>query len=101
MLPALIQNYLEKCEKLEKGNVLRTIAKLTKSSNFEEATRTVLSALQYGACNGDSLLSLNERLYHNTPGLPPIKTNSHIPRLPPIANELAQYDAGLGKSVER
>ena len=97
MLPAPIQNYLEKCEKLEKGNVLRTIAKLTKNSNFEEATGTVLSALQYGACNGDSLLSLNERLYHNTPGLPPIKTNSHIPRLSPIANELAQYDAGLGK----
>jgi hypothetical protein len=102
MLPAPVQGYLEKCEKPEKGKVLRTIAMLyqstlSESENFEQATKTVAAALEYGAFNGDSLLRLNERLFHNLPGLPPIGVDPHLPLLPPINGSLNGYDAGLGK----
>jgi len=97
MLPDPIRDYLEKCEKPEKGKVIRAIVKLTEIGDFEEAVRTVSSALGYDACNGDSLLSLNERLFHNVPSLPPIKIDSHFPTLLPLSGRLAGYDAGLGK----
>jgi transposase len=97
MLPDSVQIYLEKCEKPEKGKVLRAIAKLTESATFEEASRTVILALDYDARNGDSLLSLNERLFHNVPSLPPLKLSLHVPTLPSITNGLAGYNAGLGK----
>jgi hypothetical protein len=101
MLPDPVRDYIEKCEKPEKGKVIRAIAKLTENGNFEEAVKTVSSALKYDACNGDSLLRLNERLFHNVPSLPPLKIDSNVPTLPLITNGLAGYDAGLGKSGGR
>ena len=97
MLPDSVQEYLEQCTKPEKGKILKTITKLTEGRGFDEAVKTVDSALKYGAFNGDSLIGLNARLFHNFPGLRPIQVNPQLPVLPPITGELAQYDAGLGK----
>ena len=98
MLPSPIQDYLEKCDKPEKGKVLKAIAKLTESSGFEEATQTVASALTYTASDSDSLMRLNERLFHNTPMLPPVKISSNVFHLPPMGSSLAAYDRGIGKA---
>lgn len=97
MLPSPIQDYLEKCEKSEKGKVLRAIAGLSESGSFEQATKAVTSALQYGTFNADSLMRLNERLFHNIPGLPPMDVDPRLPSLPPINGNLESYNAGLGK----
>jgi transposase len=97
MLPASVQSYLEQCVKPEKGKVLKAIAKLTESGGFEEAVKTVDSALTYGAFNGDSLIGLSERLFHNLPAPVPIRADPRFPVLPPVTGGLAQYDAGLGK----
>lgn len=97
MFPDSVQEYLQQCAKPEKGKILKSIAKLTEGCGFEEAVKTVDSALKYSAFDGDSLIGLNARLYHNLSGLPPIKVNSHLPTLPLLTNGLAKYDAGLGK----
>jgi transposase len=97
MLPSPIQDYLEKCDRSEKGKVLRAIASLCEKENFEQATKAVAAALNYETFNSDSLLRLNERLFHNVPDLPALETDKGLPSLPKVVGNLDAYDIGIGK----
>ncbi len=98
MLPESLKEYLEKCNKSDKGQVLQIIAKLTKESNFECAVETVDHALKYDATDTDSLISLHNRIHNNIADLAPIQLPGNIPELMHISPNLAAYDASLIKA---
>jgi hypothetical protein len=47
MLPDPLCEYLEKCNKNDRGKILKTIATLTEKSSFEKAVETITEALSY------------------------------------------------------
>lgn len=98
MLPDPIQQYLEKCNKSDKGKLLQTIAALTEKSGFEKAVETVSTALSYAATDIDSLVNLHNRLHVKVIQLDPVKLPPHIPQLERYVPNLADYDRSLGKA---
>ncbi|MCE5330104.1 IS21 family transposase [bacterium] len=100
MLPEPMQQYLEKCNKSQKGKVLQAIASLTENNGFEEALVTVGSALDYSAADADSLVSLHNRLNTKVVHLEPIKLAGNVPHLKKYIPNLHAYDRSLLKAGE-
>ena len=98
MLPESIKDYLERCNKSDKGKVLRVIAELTEKSGFESAVETVDNALKYDTADTDSLISLHNRIHGNVIELAPIRIAGNIPELTRFIPNLVAYDASLGKA---
>ncbi|MEQ4489908.1 MAG: IS21 family transposase [Dehalococcoides mccartyi] len=98
MLPGSIKEYLERCNRSDRGKVLRLIATLTGESGFEKALETVGQALKYPVTDVDSLLNLHHRLYDRVFELPPLRLSESIPRLTRVTPDLAAYDACLEKA---
>jgi transposase len=98
MLPESVRNYLERCNKSDKGKVLQAIASLTDKNGFESAVVTVNHALQYEATDVDSLLNLHSRIHGKVVELAPIRLAGNIPELTRVTPNLAIYDAKLGKA---
>jgi len=97
-MPKPLKQYLEKCSKSQKGEVLKAVASLTESNGFEQALATVSSALDYDAIDADSLLNLHNRLNAKVVHLDPIKLSNHIPQLKKYIPNLAEYDRNLIKT---
>jgi len=98
MLPEVVKDFLEKCNKSDKGKVLQVIASLTEKSGFERAVESVDRALQYDAADVDSLINLHSRIHGSVVELAPIRLAGNIPGLTRVTPNLAAYDAGLGKA---
>jgi len=98
MLPESIKNYLEKCNKSDKGKVLQIIASLTQTSGFECAVETVDNALKYEATDTDSLVNLHNRIHGNVIELAPIRLLGNIPDLVPVIPDLTAYDRRIAKA---
>ncbi|MCF2936812.1 IS21 family transposase, partial [Paenibacillus alkaliterrae] len=98
MLPESVQQFLERCNKGEKGKVLQAIATLTEKNGFESAVETVNDALAYDATDTDSLLNLHRRIHGNVVELTPIRLAGNIPDLKRINPNLTAYDDKLGKA---
>lgn len=98
MLPQSLKEYLERCNRADKGKVLRAIAGLTVQSNFESALETVASALKYVATDVDSLLSLHHRIYDRVLEPAPLRLTANIPQLERVTPDWAAYDARLEKA---
>ena len=98
MLPQSMQQYLEKCNKGQKGKVLQAIASLTENTGFEKALVTVSSALDYSAADADSLVSLHNRLNATVVYLEPIKLAGNVPHLKKYIPNLHVYDRSLFKA---
>jgi transposase len=98
MLPESIKNYLERCNKSDKGKVLQVIATLTETSGFECAVETVDNALKYEATDTDSLIGLHNRIHGNVIELAPIRLAGNIPDLVRVIPDLTAYDRSLGKA---
>lgn len=98
MLPESIKNYLERCNKSDKGKVLQVIAALTETSGFESAIKTVENALKYETTDSDSLISLHNRIHGNVIELAPIRLAGNIPDLVRVTPDLTAYDRSLGKA---
>lgn len=98
MLPESVQQFLERCDKGEKGKVLQALAALTEKNGFESAVATVNDALAYDAADTDSLLNLHRRMHSNVVELAPIRLTSNIPDLKRVTPDLAAYDNKLGKA---
>lgn len=81
MLPEPVKQYLEKCNRNQKGKELQVISSLAQTNGFEEALETVSSALQYSAADADSLMSLHNRLHAKAVHLYPLRLPDHIPHL--------------------
>lgn len=101
LLPAAVKEYLEKCNKSDKGKVLQVIASLTEKNCFEHAVEAVAKALQYDVADADSLINLYRRIHGNVIELPPVRLNGKIPQLIRVTPNLAAYDVGLGKAGEQ
>jgi len=78
MLPEPVKQYLEKCNRSQKGKVLQVISSLAQTNGFEAALETVSSALQYSSVDADSLVSLHNRLHRKVTHLDPLKLPDHI-----------------------
>ena len=98
MLPESIKDYLERCNKSDKGKVLQVIAALTEKSGFESAVETVDNALKYDAADTDSLVNLHNRIHGNVIELAPIRIAGNIPELTRFTPNLAAYDASIRKA---
>jgi len=100
MLPESLQTYLNKCNRSDKGQILKVIAGLTARNGFESALESVDYALQYEATDIDSLINLHNRIYGHVPELAPLNLAANIPDLRRVTPNLAAYDAWLGKVGE-
>jgi transposase len=100
MLPQSLKDYLAKCDRSDKGRILRVIATLTERNGFEGALETVDHALKYAATDIESLINLHNRIYGQVPELAPMHLAGNIPELVPVIPNLAAYDARLGKAGE-
>lgn len=100
MLPESLKTYLDRCDRSEKGRILRVIATLTERNGFDGALETVDNALRYAATDIDSLINLHNRIYGHVPDLAPIPLADSIPELAPVTPNLAAYDARLGGGVK-
>jgi hypothetical protein len=100
MLPESLKTYLDRCDRSEKGRILRVIAALTERNGFDGALETVDHALQYAATDIDSLINLHNRIYGHVPDLAPMPLAESIPALTPVIPDLAAYDARLGSEAK-
>ena len=100
MLPQAMQQYLEKCNKGQKGKILQAIASLTENIGFDKALVTVSSALDYSAADAESLVGLHNRLNTTVVYLEPIKLAGNVPHLKKYIPNLHAYDRGLFKAGE-
>jgi transposase len=100
MLPQSIKDYLDKCGRSDKGQILRVIATLTAKNGFESALQTVNQALRYAATDIDSLINLHNRIYGQVPEMAPLTLPGNIPELIRVTPNLAAYDARLAKAGE-
>lgn len=98
MLPETVRDYLEKCNKSDKGKVLKVIASLTEKNGFDGAVETVETALKYNALDTDSLINLHSRIHGNVIELEPIRLAGNIPNLTRVVPNLSVYDLSLGKA---
>jgi hypothetical protein len=98
MLPQAVRDYLEKCNKSDKGKVLQAIASLTKKNGFTGAIETVEAALKYDATDADSLINLHSRIHGRVIELEPIRLVGNIPNLTRVVPNLTAYDASLVKA---
>ena len=69
MLPEAVRDYLDKCNKSDKGRVLQVIAGLTEKNGFDDAVETVEAALKYDATDTDSLINLYSRIHGKIIGI--------------------------------
>ena len=97
MLPDPLCEYLEKCNKNDRGKILKTIATLTEKSSFEKAVETITEALSYTATDTDSLINLHNNLHEKVIQLDPVRLPLDIPKLKRYAPDLAAYDTSLRK----
>jgi hypothetical protein len=100
MLPETLKDYLGRCNRSDKGNILRVIATLTERNGFEGALETVDHALKYEATDIDSLINLHNRIYSQVTELAPMALAGDIPELKRVSPNLAAYDARLVKAGE-
>jgi hypothetical protein len=100
MLPQSLKDYLDKCNRSDRGEILRVVATLTQKNGFEGALATVDHALQYAATDIDSLINLHNRIYSNVPELAPMHLAGNIPELMRLTPNLEVYDARLAKAGE-
>ena len=94
-----MQTYLTSCTREQTGKILRTLSELTYKSGFDSAVNTISYAMQYGAKDVDSLLSLYRRLYADVQELPPLPLKSGIPELQQMSVNLSVYDTVLTKGA--
>lgn len=95
MLPETMQEYLDRCNKNNKGKILKMIARLTKMSGFKKAIKTVDNALECEAKDTDSLLNLHKRIHGNYVDLPPLQLPDNIPEVECVILDFKAYDQKL------
>ena len=101
MLPEPLRDYLDHYERPDQGKVLRVIAALTQDQGFESAIQTVSSALEHGAYDPDSLVSLHKWLHTSGIQMQPLVLDTTIPDLAPVKPDLTRYDTALGQEDDR
>ena len=101
MLPDPLQEYMELCEKRDKGKILQVILQISKDTGFDTAVETVTEALTYGAADPDSLLMVHTRLTTPNISLKPVKVSGGMPDQRKVTPNISAYDLLLKKAGER
>lgn len=101
MLPDPLQEYMELCEKRDRGKILQVILNISKDTGFDTAVETVNEALTYGAADPDSLLMAHTRLTTPALCLKPVKVSVSMPELAKVTPNITAYDSLLEKAGER
>ena len=100
MLPDPLKEYLDRCQRSERGKILKAIADICMRSSFEQAIDTVSYTLTYQACDIDSLMAIHNRLTGEAPELKPVKLSEQIPQVTVAAPDIAAYDRAFLKGGE-
>ena len=98
ILPDAVKDYLDKCNKSDKGKVLKTIAHLTEKSGFENAVASIEKMITYDVVDADSLINLHNRIHADIVDLPPLHLSDNVPALDVVKINLAAYDVHLTKA---
>lgn len=101
MLPEPLKDYMELCDRGDKGKILQVILKISSESGFENAVNTVSEALSLGAADPDSLLMIHTRLSTPELHLKPAKVPACIPELAKLKPNILAYDLLLETASDR
>jgi transposase len=96
MLPNPLKEYLERCDKGERGKVLQAVETISREAGFDNAVSAVYKALSCGAADPDSIMTVYA--YQSIPelDLKPVKVPEGMPTLQKVDPNISQYDAFLG-----
>ncbi|MGI6752599.1 MAG: IS21 family transposase [Anaerovoracaceae bacterium] len=100
MLPDALKEYLDRCNKTDRGKVLQVVSRITDESGFENAIRTVNEALNYGAADPDSLLMTHTRMNMPKLKLNPVEVPPSIPQMEKVVADISVYQSLLAKAGE-
>lgn len=100
MLPDALKEYLNRCNKTDRGKVLQVVSKISDESSFENAVSTVNEALNYGAADPDSLIMMHTRMNMPELKLSPVEVPSSIPQMDKVVAEISIYQGLLAKAGE-
>ncbi len=92
MLPDPVQQWLDRCERAERGRALKLLAELTGEAGFEAACEAFRWAAEHQAHDIDSVMALHARLTRQLPELAPLSLSPAVPRLNPLSPDAASYD---------
>lgn len=98
MLPTPLQQYIELCDKSERGALLKEIHKISTISGFEKAVNTVSEAIAYGAVDADSLKVIHARMTMPKIASKPLQLPDGVPSLNKIKSNAHVYDEILKKA---
>jgi transposase len=97
MMPEKLKGLIDGLDTRETGDILKMLVALTKKTSFNKTMETVERAINLGATDADSLLSLHSNLNDDLPKMPMLC----VPRIEPSLVEpncvnLKAYDVPMG-----
>ena len=97
MLPGPVQEYMDTCDRSDRGRILKVLSELTDRTGWDSAVQTVEEAIRYQAMDPESLCSLYRRLYSDVPELPALNTSIDLPssKIIRLNTDLSKLDAAL------
>ena len=95
LLPTPLQQYMDLCNKSERGKLLKAILKITNDSDFDKAVNAVSEAVSYGATDPDSLMAIYSRMMMPEFKIKPLELPDMVPTLVKIKSNAEAYDAIL------
>ncbi|GAB1476242.1 IS21 family transposase [Bacillota bacterium] len=98
MLPTPLQQYMDLCDKSERGTLLKAILKISKASDFNNAVNAVSEAVTYGAVDPDSLMAVYSRMMMPDFKPKPLILPEKVPALDKIKPNAQAYDEILKKA---
>lgn len=87
-----MQNWLDRCDRADRGRALKLLAELAGEAGFEAACEAFRYACEHQAHDLDSVMALHARLTRQLPELGPLHLAPTIPRLEPLSPDAATYD---------
>mgnify|MGYP002624331678 FL=1 len=97
MMPEAMRHFMDTCDSVDRGKILKTLSELTDRTGFESALRTVNEAINLQVKDPDSLKNLYRRLYTDVPILQPLESSMDMPlgKIIPLSNDLSICDEAL------
>ncbi len=98
MMPTPLQEYLDHCNKSQRGAILKVILKISKASDFTKAVQAVSEAVSYQVMDPDSLMTIYTRMITPELSIKPLTLPKHVTTLDKIRSNAEAYDEILKKA---
>jgi hypothetical protein len=92
LLPDPVQQWLDHCERADRGRALKLLAELTGEAGFGAACEAFRWAAEHQAHDIDSVMALHARLTRQLPELGLLSLSPAVPRLNPLPVDAGAYD---------